>query len=63
MGQVIKGWDEGILAMKLGEKAELIVRGDYGYGDMGAPPDIGPNATLVFTVDLLQVNDQRATRW
>ena len=38
VGQVIKGWDLGIMSMKLGEKAELTIKSDYGYGAMGSPP-------------------------
>ena len=54
-GQVIKGWDIGIMAMKLGEKADLIIKPEYGYGKMGAPPSIPGDATLIFRVELLQV--------
>ena len=61
--QVIKGWDIGIMSMKLGEKADLIIKPDYAYGQMGAPPKIPGGATLIFTVELLQVNDRRPTRW
>ena len=51
-GQVIKGWDIGVMAMKLGEKAELVCQSDYAYGDSGSPPKIPPKATLIFTVTL-----------
>jgi len=53
VGQVIKGWDIGIMSMKLGEKAELTIHSDYAYGDMGSPPTIPPKATLIFTVELI----------
>jgi len=62
-GQVIEGWDQGIMAMKLGEKADLFIKSKYGYGDMGSPPKIPGGATLVFTVELIQVADRRPTRW
>ena len=52
-GQVIKGWDVGILSMKLGEKADLVIKADYGYGDQGSPPKIPGGATLIFTVELI----------
>ena len=52
-GQVIKGWDIGIMSMNLGEKAELTILSDYAYGEAGAPPSIGSNATLIFTVELI----------
>jgi FK506-binding protein 4/5 len=40
------------MAMKLGEKAELVCQSDYAYGDSGSPPKIPPKATLIFTVTL-----------
>lgn len=54
-GQVIKGWDEGVANMSLGEVAILELTPDYAYGTRGAPPDIPPNATLVFQVQLLSI--------
>lgn len=53
-GQVIKGWDEGVRGMSLGEIANLTISPDYGYGARGAPPDIPPNSVLVFQVQLLK---------
>jgi peptidylprolyl isomerase len=52
-GQVIKGWDEGILSMKPGAKRVLIIPPALGYGDQGAGADIPPGATLLFEVTLL----------
>lgn len=52
-GQVIKGWDIGIMAMQLGEKAELIIKSEYAYGKIGAPPKIPGDATLIFMVEVL----------
>ena len=62
-GQVIEGWDQGIMAMKLGEKADLVIKSQYGYGDMGSPPKIPGGATLIFTVELIQIADRKPTRW
>lgn len=62
-GQVIEGWDKGIMAMQLGEKADLFIKAKYGYGDLGSPPKIPGGATLIFTVELIQIADTRPTRW
>ncbi|KAF5722785.1 peptidylprolyl isomerase [Fusarium mundagurra] len=56
VGQVIKGWDEGVTQMKLGEKALLDITPDYGYGARGFPGAIPPNATLLFEVELQKIN-------
>mmetsp|Transcript_576 Transcript_576/g.1369 ORF Transcript_576/g.1369 Transcript_576/m.1369 type:complete len:84 (-) Transcript_576:120-371(-) len=56
IGQVIRGWDEGVAQMSLGEKATLFITPDYGYGARGAGNVIPPNADLQFEVELLQIN-------
>merc|ERR1712080_782429 len=63
VGQLIKGWDEGIIetdgGMTLGEKATLLITGDYAYGDRGFPGLIPANATLIFDVQLKAINDKK----
>jgi peptidylprolyl isomerase len=55
-GNVIPGWDQGVPGMKVGGRRQLIVPPDLAYGAQGQPPSIGPNATLVFVIDLVSID-------
>lgn len=56
VGQVIKGWDDGLLGMKLGGRRRLEIPPHLAYGDRGAGDEIGPGETLIFVVDLVGIN-------
>jgi FKBP-type peptidyl-prolyl cis-trans isomerase len=57
-GGLIEGWIEGIPGMKVGGRRELTIPPELGYGEAGYPPDIPPDATLIFDVEVVEISDR-----
>ncbi len=55
VGQVIEGWDKGVIGMRIGEKSKLTIPSSMGYGDAGVPGAIPPKSTLIFEIELLDI--------
>ncbi|GMY08482.1 peptidyl-prolyl cis-trans isomerase FKBP20-1-like [Fagus crenata] len=60
-GTVIKAWDVALRTMKVGEVAKITCQPDYAYGSAGSPPDIPPNATLIFEVELVACRPRKGS--
>ncbi|WOG92635.1 hypothetical protein DCAR_0311909 [Daucus carota subsp. sativus] len=60
-GTVIKAWDVALKTMKVGEIAKITCQPDYAYGSAGSPPDIPPNATLIFEVELVACRPRKGS--
>ncbi|XP_050208802.1 peptidyl-prolyl cis-trans isomerase FKBP20-1 [Mercurialis annua] len=60
-GSVIKAWDIALKTMKVGEVAKIICKSDYAYGSGGSPPEIPPNATLIFEVELMACKPRKGS--
>jgi FKBP-type peptidyl-prolyl cis-trans isomerase len=59
-GRVIRGWDQGMIGMRVGGTRRVTIPPSFGYGDPGAPPLVPPKSTLIFEIELLSVNAKKA---
>ena len=62
LGNVIDGWDIGVMNMLLGEKCDIFIKSKYAFGDEGRPPKIPPKAPVIFNVELIQIGDRKSER-
>jgi FKBP-type peptidyl-prolyl cis-trans isomerase len=62
MGNVIEGWDMGLLTMRLGEQCDLFLIPKYAFGDEGRPPKIPGKAKVIFRMELLQIGDRKSQK-
>lgn len=59
-GQVIAGWDQGMLGICVGEKRKLVIPSDLAYGSTGSPPTIPPDSPLIFEVECIQIENRKS---
>lgn len=62
LGNVIDGWDIGVMNMQLGEKCDIFITSKYAFGDEGRPPKIPPKAPVIFNVELIQIGDRKSEK-
>jgi FK506-binding protein 1 len=62
LGNVIDGWDIGVMNMQLGERCDIFITSKYAFGDEGRPPKIPPKAPVIFNVELIQIGDRKSQK-